>query len=116
MLPTISHLPLESYDLILTIISKYDLRERRQRRLRIGHFWVQTGISIASFIAVWWSPRNFVAFILLLVNTLGFGAGVVDGLMGFLFVGSELRALREFEYEIKTARAQASGKSPATQK
>lgn len=111
--PTKPQLPLESYELILAMISKYDQRERRQRRLRIGHFFLQTGISIASFVAVWWSPRNFVAFILLLISTLGFGAGVIDGLMGFLFVGSELRALREFEYEIKTARAQASGQDLA---
>lgn len=105
--PVRPRLPVETYDLILAMIAKYDNRERRQRRLRIGHFFLQVGISIGSFVAVWWSPRNFVAFILLLISTLGFGAGVVDGLMGFLFVGSELRALREFEYEIKTTRAQA---------
>ena len=43
----------------------------------------------------------------MLVSTLGFGGGVIDGLMGGLFVGSELRALREFEYEVKNARTLA---------
>lgn len=105
--PLTSYLEVERYDLILAMISKYDWRERRQRRLRIGHFWAQIGISIGCWVAVWWSPRNYVAFILMLLSTLGFAAGVIDGLMGFLFVGSELRALREFEFDIRTARAQA---------
>jgi len=104
-------LPVETYDLILAMIAKYDLRERRQRKYRIAHFWVQIAISLGCFVAVWWSPRNFVAFLLMLLSTLGFGAGVVDGLMGFLFVGSELRALKEFEYEIRAARENAMGKS-----
>ncbi|KAK3724461.1 phospholipase C type enzyme [Vermiconidia calcicola] len=103
-----SALPVETYDLILAMISTYDKRERLQRRLRIGHFWAEVGISISCFVAVWWSPRNFVAFILMLLSTLGFGAGIIDGLMGFLFVGSELRALREFEIEIKRARERAA--------
>lgn len=103
----ISPLPVDTYDLILTMISKYDWRERRQRRVRLAHFFSQIVLSISCFVAVWWSPRNFVAFILMFVSTLGFGAGVLDGLMGFLFIGSELRALREFEHEIKTVRALA---------
>ena len=104
-------LPVETYDLILAMIAKYDLRERGQRKYRIMHFWVQIAVSLGCFVAVWWSPRNFVAFLLMLLSTLGFGAGVVDGLMGFLFVGSELRALREFEYEIRAAREVAIRKS-----
>lgn len=103
----ISPLDVKTYDDILAMIEKYDWRERRQRRLRIGHFFLQTAISIGCFVAVWWSPRNYVSFILMLLSTLGFGAGVIDGLMGLLFYGSELRALREFEYEINTARVQA---------
>lgn len=106
--PMATLLDVQTYDDILAMISKYDLRERRQRRQRIGHFFLQTAVSIGCFVAVWWSPRNYVSFILILVSTLGFGAGVIDGLMGLLFYGSELRALREFEYEIRTARAQAA--------
>jgi sphingomyelin phosphodiesterase 2 len=105
--PMTSPLGVETYDTILAMISKYDWRERRQCTLRIGHFFFQTAISIGCFVAIWWSPRNYVSFILMFLSTLGFGVGVIDGLMGFLFVGSELRALREFEYEIKNARAQA---------
>ena len=47
------------------------------------------------------------AFILMLLSTLGLTAGVLDGLMGWLFVKGELRSLKEFEWEIRAARAQA---------
>jgi sphingomyelin phosphodiesterase 2 len=104
-----SYLPVSTYDEILAMIHKYQKRERRQRRLRLGHFLVSVVISIGCFVAVWWSPRNFVAFILILISTLGLFAGVIDGLIGGLFVGSEIRALKEFEWEISNARAAAGG-------
>ena len=100
-------LPIETYDQILAMVHKYDARERKQRRYRLYHFGLEIVIAISCFIAVWWSPRNFVAFLLMLLSTLGLSAGVIDGLMGGLFVGSELRALREFEWEITNARNMA---------
>lgn len=102
-------LPIETYNEILAMINKYRLREQRQRRLRLGHLVTSVLISIGCFIAVWWSPANFVSFILMLLSTLGLGAGIVDGLIGGLFVGSEIRALKEFEWEISNARAAAGG-------
>lgn len=103
-----SFLPVKSYNEILAMIHSYDRRERRQRRLRLSHFVGSVFISVACFIAVWWSPRNFVAFILTLLSTLNLSAGVIQGLIGGLFVGSELRALREFEWEITNARELAA--------
>jgi sphingomyelin phosphodiesterase 2 len=103
------YLPILTYDEILAMIAKYNVRERKQRRYRLYHFGASLMISIGCLIAVWWSPRNFVSFILMLVSTLGLSAGVIDGLIGGLFVGSELRALKEFQWEIKMARAAASG-------
>jgi len=100
-------LPPDTYDIILAMISKYDARERGQRRHRLARFGVSIFVSLGCFVAVWWSPRNYVAFIMLLVSTLGFGGGVLEGLMGGLFVGSELRALREFRHEIERAQEQA---------
>ncbi|KAF2152700.1 DNase I-like protein [Myriangium duriaei CBS 260.36] len=100
-------LPLQTYDEILAMIRSYDLRERRQRRLRLSHFGVELAISIGCLVASWFAPRNFVCFILVLVSTLGLSAGVLDGLMGGLFVGSELRALKEFQWEIENARRAA---------
>jgi sphingomyelin phosphodiesterase 2 len=104
-----AHLPVQTYDEIIAMIHKYRLRERRQRRLRLGHFIGSLVVSIGCLVAVWWSPRNFVAFLLMLLSTLGLSAGVIDGMIGGLFVGSEIRALKEFEWEISNARAVAGG-------
>lgn len=103
-----THLPVETYDEILSTISTYTARERRQRQLRLGHFLFQLLLSIGCLIAIWWSPHNYVAFILMFISTLGLSVGVIEGLMGGLFVGSELRALREFEWEVSNAKARAS--------
>lgn len=97
-------LPLTTYDTILSMTEKYTRRERRQRHFRLSNFYISIIISIGSFTAIWWSPRPFVAFLLILFSTLGFGAGVLDGLIGGLFIGSELRALKEFEWEIRNAK------------
>jgi sphingomyelin phosphodiesterase 2 len=104
-----SLLPIPIYNEILETIEKYKSRERKQRRYRMYHFLASVVISISCLIAVWWSPQNFVAFLLMLLSTLGLSAGVIDGLIGGLFVGSEIRALKEFEWEIRNARAAAGG-------
>lgn len=109
-------LPLETYDSILAMIAKYTLRQRKFRRTKLTEFGLSIAVSIGCFVAIWWSPRNYVSFILILLSTLGFGGGVVEGLMGGLFVGSELRALREFEYEVRTARARVEGSERAGSK
>ena len=95
------------YSDILPMIAKYTLRERKQRRWRMCHFFGSVLVSIGCFVAIWWSPHNYVAFILNLISTLGLGAGVIDGLIGGLFVGSELRALKEFEWEVRNASQQS---------
>ena len=97
-------LPPSTYSQILSMISSYTARERRQRRLRLSHFGGSIVVSIGCFVAIWWSPQPFVSFLLVLLSTLGFGAGVLDGLIGGLFVGSELRALKEFQWEVSNAR------------
>jgi len=111
-------LPLDIYDEILSNVSKYEIRERIQRRLRLGHFGYQLSIFIGCLIGVWWSPHNYVSFILMFLGGIGLSAGVIDGLMGGLFVSSELRALREFEWEVKNTRALATerdGKGAASE-
>ena len=97
------YLSVGTYNAIQGVTSKYIARERLQRRLRVAHFWVQVAISVVCLISVWWSPRNFVSFLLMLVSTIGLSAGVLDGLIGFLFMSSELRALKEFQWEIDNA-------------
>ncbi|KAK4997435.1 hypothetical protein LTR28_013979, partial [Elasticomyces elasticus] len=100
-------LPSSTYATILDLISEYNLRERRQRRLRLTHFGMQLLVSIGCMTAIWWSPYNYVSFVLMLLSSLGLSAGVIDGLMGGLFVGSEVRALKEFEWEIQNAKGEA---------
>ncbi|KAL9047519.1 MAG: hypothetical protein Q9206_006710 [Seirophora lacunosa] len=103
--PSTARLPSETYAEILSLISAYKDREYRQRRLRLSHFLGSVVISTICFIGIWWSNHAGVSFTLVFVSTLSFGAGVIDGLIGGLFVGSELRALREFEWEIENAKA-----------
>ncbi|KAF6233009.1 hypothetical protein HO173_008765 [Letharia columbiana] len=105
----IDSLSIPTYDIILSMIETYARRERHQRHFRLSNFGVSIVVAVGCFTAVWWSPRPFVAFLLILLSTLGFGAGVLDGLIGGLFIGSELRALKEFEWEIQNAKEMAEG-------
>lgn len=102
------YLPIATYDEILQVSKDYNLRQRFQRRIRSYHFFGSVLISIACLIGVWWTP-NYGSFLLMLLSTLNLAWGVIDGLQALLFVGSELRALKEFEWEIKNARAAAGG-------
>lgn len=95
----------ETYTEILTLTHQYQMRERSQRRWRLFHFLLSIIFSVGCFIAIWWtSPVIYVAFILLVLSTLGFAMGVLDGLIGGLFMSWELRALKEFEWEVRTVR------------
>lgn len=107
--PTKTLISEKFYEQILAMIEKYTLRERKQRRWRLGHFVGSALFSIGSFVAVWWSKYNYVAFVLLLISTFGIMAGTIDGLIGGLFVGSEIRALAEFEWEVRNAMYMAGG-------
>ena len=102
-MPTQSRVGQDFYNDILAMIEKYKVRERRQRRYGLLHFVGSALTSIGCFVAAWWLPRNFVAFILILLSTFGIMAGTLNGLIGGLFVGSELRALAEFEWEVRNA-------------
>jgi sphingomyelin phosphodiesterase 2 len=106
---SVNYLPVAVYDEILAMISVYTTRERTQRRWRLYHFIGSVFLSIGCLSAIWWSPRPFVSFLLMLLSTLNFGGGIIDGLIGGLFMGNEIRALKEFEWEIRNARRAAGG-------
>ncbi|KAJ5701878.1 hypothetical protein N7488_009426 [Penicillium malachiteum] len=98
-------LSLETYDEIFEMIRVYVLRERSQRRWRLAHFILSLIVSIGCMVGVWWvGSRTYIGFILILLSTLNFGAGILDGLIGGLFVSGELRALKEFEWEVRNAK------------
>ncbi|KAL4730031.1 phospholipase C type enzyme [Fusarium chlamydosporum] len=98
-----------TYDEILGMIQKYHARELQQRFWRGVHFFAALFVWVACLVAVWFSPENFVAFILMLVSSLSLVAGVIDGLLSLLFFSWEIRGLKEFEWEIRNAKAVASG-------
>jgi sphingomyelin phosphodiesterase 2 len=108
-IPTRPQLTMAFYEDVLEMIRRYTMREREQRRLRLSHFLGSCAVSIGCFVAIWWSPTNYVSFILILLSSLGLMAGTVDGLIGGLFIGSEIRALHEFEWEIRNAIELAGG-------
>ncbi|CAG8090538.1 unnamed protein product [Penicillium salamii] len=94
----------ETYDHIVEMTHKYVDRERSQRRWRMAHFIASIFISIGCMVGVWFvGNRTYIGFLLILISTLNFAAGVLDGLIGGLFMSSELRALKEFEWEVRNA-------------
>lgn len=102
-----STLTLSDYDEILAMTHKYTLRERKQRYWRGIHFYAALLIWAGCLVAVWFSPRNFVSFLLMLLASLGLTVGVIDGLLSLLFFSREIRGLKEFEWEVQNAREAA---------
>ncbi|KAI1374123.1 DNase I-like protein [Hypoxylon crocopeplum] len=102
-------LPCTTYDDVLSLIHAYAVRERSQRRWRLAHFFIWAVVVLGCYVAVWFTRYRGIAFAFLVLSSLGFMAGAIDGLMALLFFGAELRALAEFEWEIMNAKASASG-------
>ncbi|KAL2870973.1 inositol phosphosphingolipid phospholipase [Aspergillus lucknowensis] len=103
-------LPPETYNHILGMIHAYVRRERTQRRWRLTHFFASVLVTVGCLVGVWWTgDRQYIPFILILLSTLSFAAGLLDGLIGGLFVSSELRALKEFEWEIQNTKRLLEG-------
>ncbi|KAH9909359.1 Endonuclease/exonuclease/phosphatase [Xylariomycetidae sp. FL2044] len=103
-------LPCSSYDEILTIIHTYMRRTQTQKQYRLWHFITWCVVVVVCYVAVWFLPYNGIAFAFLVLSSIGFMAGTIDGLLAILFFGGqEMGALKEFEWEMMNARASASG-------
>jgi sphingomyelin phosphodiesterase 2 len=91
-LPSPDALPASAYDTILALIKTYRAREESQLTWRARHFFLSVLASIGCLVGVWFTPvgMNYVAFVLMLVSTLGLAAGTVDVLMSLLFFRAEL--------------------------
>ncbi|EQL01790.1 hypothetical protein OCS_02490 [Ophiocordyceps sinensis CO18] len=94
-------------DEILDMTRAYTARERKQSRWRALHCYASLVVWAACLVAVWFSPRNLVAFLLMLLASLTLATGLVDGLLALLFFSSEIRSLHEFEWEVRNARRAA---------
>ncbi|RXG45564.1 hypothetical protein VDGE_03177 [Verticillium dahliae] len=103
------------YDALLAEIAAYRRRERAQRTRRARTALALLALWLAALVAVWFAPdaaasrSRWPAFLLLLVGSLALAASVVEGLLALLFFPAELRALREFEWDVLNARAAALG-------
>ncbi|KAL2270891.1 hypothetical protein VTJ83DRAFT_262 [Remersonia thermophila] len=96
-----------AYDSLLALIRARSASEDRQRRWRALHFFASLFITAGCLVGVWFVPGDmpYISFVLVLVSTLNLAAGIVDGLLALLFFRSELRALREFEWEVRNAKS-----------
>lgn len=104
-----------TYDHILQLTHTYTKRQTHQRHYRLAHFGVSVPVTVACLIAVWWSPHNGVAFVLMLLASLGLSAGSLDGMIGGLFGGVEMAKLREFRDEVERVRGRAAYEERAKQ-
>ncbi|KAK4164226.1 putative neutral sphingomyelinase [Cladorrhinum sp. PSN259] len=102
-------LPPSAYDDILGIIHSYVAREESQKKWRGYHFFGSVLATVTCLVGVWWAPKNYVSFILMMVSSLSLVAGTIDGLMSLLFFRAELGQLKEFEWEIMNAKLNATG-------
>ncbi|RCI15719.1 hypothetical protein L249_3444 [Ophiocordyceps polyrhachis-furcata BCC 54312] len=99
------HLSKADCDEILSLIDTYTARERVQRRCRALHFCAALVVWAACLVAAWFSPRDLVCFLIVLVASLVLAAGIVDGILALFFFTSELQSLDEFAWEVRNARS-----------
>jgi len=95
------YLSMDVIEEIQVLSRKYVQREEWEFKWRIWHFWASILFLVALHVAVWWATYDGVAFLCVVLGWMVGVSGVVNGLIGFLFMGSELNALREFEEEIR---------------
>jgi sphingomyelin phosphodiesterase 2 len=82
------YLPLDIIDQIFAVHNEYNNREIKEKKWRIAHFFASVVVLILLHVAVWWSPHNGVAFLIMFLGWIVAVTGVMDGLIGFIFTGS----------------------------
>ena len=100
-----AYLPPQLFNEILDITGQYCMRERRQCAIRISHFFFSLALCFSMLVGIWFVVRNGVRFLMLFVSTMSAWAGVVDGMIGYIWGRWEKRALQEFASEIDLARS-----------
>ncbi|KAL8349760.1 hypothetical protein RB598_005225 [Gaeumannomyces tritici] len=98
------------YDELLELADACFEREEMSMFWRTVRFVTGVLTWVGCLVAVWFVPvqhASYVSFVLVLVGGLALCLGALEGIVGLLFIPSELRALREFEWEVANARAAA---------
>ncbi|KAM0287667.1 hypothetical protein ACHAQH_000196 [Verticillium albo-atrum] len=101
----------QEYATLLAEIGSYRDRERAQRTRRGYTAFALLATWLATIVGVWFVPdgRPWGSFLVLLAGSIALAAFVIEGLLALLFFPAELRALREFEWEVLNGRAAAHG-------
>ncbi|KAF8476900.1 Endonuclease/exonuclease/phosphatase [Kalaharituber pfeilii] len=101
----------EVLDEIQMLTAKHTKREEWEYTWRIAHFWISVVALVGIHVGVWWGTRYAgTAFLCTFLAWVVGVTGVMNGLIGFLFMGSELNALKEFDEEIRIYRQIAKDK------
>ncbi|KAK9360893.1 Endonuclease/exonuclease/phosphatase [Lipomyces starkeyi] len=95
------NLPLANYESILDVIAGYLPTARAQQYYRLIHFWMSIVLVVGLHVGIFWVKGGWPAFLIVLASTVIAVTGVTDGMLGFLFGRNELRALKEFEEEVR---------------
>ena len=82
------YLSMDVIEEIQALSGKYVRREEWEFKWRIWHFWVSILVLVALHVVVWWSTYDGVAFLLVVLSWMVGVSGVVNGMIGFLFMGS----------------------------
>lgn len=84
------YLSSEVMDEIQALSRSYTRREEWEYTWRIGHFWASVGVLVVLHVGVWWGSEVHagVAFLFTVLAWVVGVTGTMDGLIGFLFMGS----------------------------
>lgn len=74
-------------DEIQVLTQQYTKRETWEYTWRIAHFWFSVLALVALHVAVWWNTYPGVAFLITFLSWVIAVTGVVNGLIGLLFMG-----------------------------
>jgi sphingomyelin phosphodiesterase 2 len=94
----------ETFNGIREIALQYSIREEKHHILRICHFYLSLVVCTSMLTGVWFVEQKGSVFVMMFFSTMCSWCGVLDGVIGYVWGKSELRALREFTSEIDLAR------------
>jgi sphingomyelin phosphodiesterase 2 len=101
----------DMFDTIEAVTARYIVRELRFSRRRIIHFFASLLAFVALLIGQWWVEVDYGHFLITFGAVLMMVAGVISGIISFMFGRWEISALREFLSDVQLARKVYLGES-----